>query len=48
MGSVRAIQGERDLPPPDAEKRRPSRLGTVTVVLLLASPLLLLFFPFGD
>ncbi|RLN11680.1 putative fucosyltransferase 7 [Panicum miliaceum] len=47
MGSVRAIRGERD-PSPEAEKRRPSGLGTVTVVLLLASPLLVPFFLFGD
>ncbi|PAN24762.1 hypothetical protein PAHAL_4G249600 [Panicum hallii] len=47
MGSVRAVQGERD-PSQEAEKRRPSGLGTVTVVFLLALPLLLLFFLFGD
>ncbi|KAG2605551.1 galactoside 2-alpha-L-fucosyltransferase-like [Panicum virgatum] len=47
MGSVGAIQGERHLPPV-AEKRRPSGLGAVTAVLFLASPLLLLFFLFGD
>ncbi|KAF8772683.1 hypothetical protein HU200_005650 [Digitaria exilis] len=47
MGSVRAIQGERDLSPV-AEKRRPSGVGTVTAVFLLVLPLLLLFFFFGD
>ncbi|CAL5043883.1 unnamed protein product [Urochloa decumbens] len=47
MGSVRAIQVERDLSP-EPGKRRPSGLGTVTAVFLLASPLLLLSFLFGD
>ncbi|CAN6208279.1 unnamed protein product [Urochloa humidicola] len=47
MGSVRAIQVERDLSP-EPGKRRPSGLGTVTAIFLLASPLLLLSFLFGD
>ncbi|CAN6164633.1 unnamed protein product [Urochloa humidicola] len=47
MGSVRAIQVERDLSP-ESGKRRPSGLGTITAVFLLAAPLLLLFFLFGD
>jgi xyloglucan fucosyltransferase len=46
MDSARAIKGERDLP--EAEKRRPTDLGTVTAVFLLWMPLLLLFFLFGD
>lgn len=46
MDSIRAIKGERDLP--EAEKRRPTGLGTVTAVFLLSLPLLLLFFLFGD
>jgi xyloglucan fucosyltransferase len=47
MGSVRAIRVEQD-PSPGPEKRRPSGLGTVTAVFLLALPPLLLFFLFGD
>ncbi|RCV20738.1 hypothetical protein SETIT_4G081300v2 [Setaria italica] len=43
MGSVR----ERDLSP-EPDKRRPSGLGTVTVVFLIALPLLLVFFLFSD
>ncbi|WVZ81993.1 hypothetical protein U9M48_029310 [Paspalum notatum var. saurae] len=47
MDSASAMKAAGDLP--EAEKRRPTGLGTVTVVFLLALPLLLLsFFLFRD
>lgn len=46
MDSAKAIKGARDVP--EAEKRRPTGLGTVTAVFLLSLPLLLLLFLFGD
>lgn len=46
MDADKLREGVRD--PPEAKKRRLARPGAVTVVFLVALPLLLVFFLFGD